>query len=391
MNILAFDTCLGAVSVAVRRRDAGGLWLTHHAREVRERGHAERLLPMMAEVMAEAGLAFPDIGRIAVTVGPGTFTGVRVGVAAARGLALASGIATVGATSLAVMAHQAGELLGKTLGDRALAVAVDARRGSVYLQITTGADPAGPPQLLVADDAARQIGMRPVLIVGSGADAGGGCREGSRRTSGDSTRRPATRCAIARLARLRSRLRSPLAAPLPQATRREAPGRSLLAAGHPMSGATDYRHVSILWASPEHAAELARLHAGLFEKAWDADSFLRLLGHPGATSFLARIGTPPQTVGFILGQLAADEAEILTLGVRKDSQRHGIARRLVGALARAAKNAEARRLFLEVGQSNTAALALYKGFGFQEIARRKGYYEHAGAPAEDALVLALSL
>ena len=112
MNILAFDTCLGAVSVAVRWRGAGGEWLMRHAHEVRERGHAERLMPMMAEVMEEAGLAFSDIDRIAVTVGPGTFTGVRVGVAAARGLALASGVATVGATSLAVMAHQADELLG---------------------------------------------------------------------------------------------------------------------------------------------------------------------------------------------------------------------------------------------------------------------------------------
>ena len=158
-----------------------------------------------------------------------------------------------------------------------------------------------------------------------------------------------------------------------------------------MTGAIDYRHISILWASPEHAAELAQLHAGLFEKAWDADSFSALLRDPGSTSFLARVGQPQQTAGFIVSQLAADEAEILTIGVCKDSQRHGIARRLVEALARAAKKAEVRRLFLEVGQSNAAALALYKGLGFQQVGQRKGYYEHAGAPAEDALVLALAL
>lgn len=158
-----------------------------------------------------------------------------------------------------------------------------------------------------------------------------------------------------------------------------------------MTGAIDYRHISILWASPEHAGELAQLHAGLFEKPWDTDSFLRLLRHPGSTSFLARVGTPPQTAGFILGQLAADEAEILSLGVRKDSQRHGIARRLVEAMARAARKAEVRRLFLEVGQGNAAAFALYKGLGFEQVGQRKGYYEHAGAPTEDALVLALAL
>jgi [ribosomal protein S18]-alanine N-acetyltransferase len=158
-----------------------------------------------------------------------------------------------------------------------------------------------------------------------------------------------------------------------------------------MTGAIDYSHISILWASPEDAAELALLHAGLFAKPWDAESFSRLLTHPGSTSFLAKVGQPPRTAGFIVSQLAADEAEIITLGVHKDSQRHGIARRLVEAMARAAKKAEVRRLFLEVGQSNAAALALYTGLGFKEAGRRKGYYEHPGAAPEDALVLALAL
>jgi tRNA threonylcarbamoyladenosine biosynthesis protein TsaB len=171
MNILAFDTCLGAVSVAVRWQGPGGDWQMRHAHETRERGHAERLMPMMAEVMDEAWLEFSHIGRIAVTVGPGSFTGVRGGVAAARGLALASGIVAVGATSLAVMTHQADERLGSARGGRLLAVAVDARRDSVYLQLFTGADDkAGPPLLLAIDDAARHVGSRPVVIVGSGAE-----------------------------------------------------------------------------------------------------------------------------------------------------------------------------------------------------------------------------
>lgn len=155
--------------------------------------------------------------------------------------------------------------------------------------------------------------------------------------------------------------------------------------------AIDYRHVSILWAAPEHAAELAALHASLFEAPWDAAAFASLLSHPGSTAFLARVGAPPQTVGFILGQLAADEAEILSLGVGKGSQRHGIGRRLVEALGRAAKRAEAKRLFLEVAADNAAALALYGKLGFAEVGRRKGYYERTGGPAQDALTLALTL
>ncbi|KAB2916281.1 MAG: ribosomal-protein-alanine N-acetyltransferase [Hyphomicrobiaceae bacterium] len=158
-----------------------------------------------------------------------------------------------------------------------------------------------------------------------------------------------------------------------------------------MTQPIDYRHVSILWAGPEHAAEIANLHAGLFDKAWDAGSFQNLLGHPGSTAFMARLGAPAENVGFILGQLAADEAEILTLGVRADRQRHGIGRRLVEALGRAARKAEAKRLFLEVAADNAAALGLYKGLGFQEVGRRKGYYERPAGPAEDALTLALTL
>ena len=155
--------------------------------------------------------------------------------------------------------------------------------------------------------------------------------------------------------------------------------------------AIDFKHVSILWAAPEHAEELAKLHSGLFDPAWDAAALVNLLSHPGSTAFLARVGTPPQSVGFVLGQLAADEAEVLTLGVSKDCQRHGIGRRLIEALCRAAKKAEARRLFLEVAADNIPALVLYKKLGFQKAGRRKGYYQRADAPSEDALTLALTL
>jgi [ribosomal protein S18]-alanine N-acetyltransferase len=158
-----------------------------------------------------------------------------------------------------------------------------------------------------------------------------------------------------------------------------------------MTQAIDYKHVSILWAASDNAAELASLHRGLFDKPWDAAAFEGLLSHPGSTAFLARLGSPVEMVGFIVGQLAADEAEILTLGVRADRQRHGIGRKLVEALARAVKKAEARRLFLEVAAGNAAALGLYKSLGFQEVGQRKGYYEKPAGPAEDALTLALNL
>jgi [ribosomal protein S18]-alanine N-acetyltransferase len=158
-----------------------------------------------------------------------------------------------------------------------------------------------------------------------------------------------------------------------------------------MTKTIDYKHVSILWAASDNAVELADLHRGLFDKPWDAAAFQGLLAHPGATAFIARLSSPIEMVGFVVGQLAADEAEILTLGVRTDRQRHGIGRKLVEALARASKKAEARRLFLEVAAGNAAALGLYKSLGFAEVGRRKGYYQRPVGAAEDALTLALNL
>lgn len=153
----------------------------------------------------------------------------------------------------------------------------------------------------------------------------------------------------------------------------------------------DVRHVSLLWATPEHASDMARLHATLFNPAWDAPAILKLLEHPGATSFVATTGFPKVMVGFVLGQLAADEAEILSIGVVPEWQRHGLGLRLVDGLAKAAQRAQAKRLFLEVATDNPAALALYGKLGFAEVGRRKGYYQRPGAAAVDAVVLAKSL
>jgi ribosomal-protein-alanine N-acetyltransferase len=149
--------------------------------------------------------------------------------------------------------------------------------------------------------------------------------------------------------------------------------------------------LSLLKASAGHARELAALHALIFASSWDEASFGQLLGHPGATAFLARVAAPPRTVGLILGRLAADEAELLTLGVHQGHRRHGIARSLVGLLTEAAKGAGATRLLLEVGRSNAAAVALYRGLGFRQVGLRQGYYEHPGQRRDDAFVLALAL
>lgn len=173
MIILAIDTCLGAVSVALGWTDGDGADRIAHRREERATGHAERLFPMIVEVLAQAGLEMADVARVAVTVGPGTFTGVRIAIAAARGFRLASGCEVVGATSLEVMALAADRQLASERGGRDLVVAVDARRGQIYIQRfgMLQHDRLATPELLSIADAVAALPRVPTLVVGSGAQS----------------------------------------------------------------------------------------------------------------------------------------------------------------------------------------------------------------------------
>jgi tRNA threonylcarbamoyladenosine biosynthesis protein TsaB len=167
MILLGLDTALGACSAAVTR---DGQVLAARS-EPMMRGHQERLAPMVEHLMAEAGLAFADLQRVGVTVGPGSFTGLRVGLAFAKGLGLALGIPCVGVGSLEALAASAPGL-GLT------AAVIDAKRGQVYLQMFDfqagggGASLMAPDALLIEDAAARLAELwrgGPVRLVGPGA------------------------------------------------------------------------------------------------------------------------------------------------------------------------------------------------------------------------------
>ncbi|MGZ5948394.1 MAG: tRNA (adenosine(37)-N6)-threonylcarbamoyltransferase complex dimerization subunit type 1 TsaB [Caulobacteraceae bacterium] len=158
--VLGLDTCLSSCSVAV----LDGERVLASAREVMARGHQERLAPMAQAVMAEAGLSFDKLDRIAVTVGPGSFTGLRVGIAFAKGLALALGKPAVGIGTLEALAADAEGLVFP---------AIDARRGQLYLQAFENERPLMAPDALAAETAAARIAElsmgRPFTLVGSGA------------------------------------------------------------------------------------------------------------------------------------------------------------------------------------------------------------------------------
>lgn len=130
---------------------------------------------------------------------------------------------------------------------------------------------------------------------------------------------------------------------------------------------------------------LADLHAQAFDHGWSEAEIAGLLDTPG-TFVIA------QDHGFILCRAIAGEAEIITLAVAPPARRQGLARRLIEQAVVRAMALGAESLFLEVADDNVPALALYRGFGFAVVGRRRGYYARGnGVPAVDALVMRLAL
>lgn len=132
MLILAIDTALDACAAGVLDTAAGRL--IAHESEPMKRGHAEALMPLIARVMKQSGVAFTALDRIAVTTGPGSFTGLRVGLSAARGIALAAGKPVVGLTTLTAFAAP----IVAQNAEQPVISAVDARHDHVYFQVVSG-------------------------------------------------------------------------------------------------------------------------------------------------------------------------------------------------------------------------------------------------------------
>ena len=163
MRVLAIDTALEACAAA--------LLDTEHGKVASEtlpmvRGHAEALLPLVERVMQQADMPFSALDRIAVTTGPGSFTGLRVGISAARGIALAAGKPAVGLTTLSAFAAP---LIAKD-DQTSVTVAIDARHDHVYLQVFgPGGRVLVAPRIIGVRDAVRAASHGPARLVGTGA------------------------------------------------------------------------------------------------------------------------------------------------------------------------------------------------------------------------------
>ncbi len=164
MLILALDTALTVCSVAVYDTDRDET-LSAMSTPM-DKGHAEALMPMVASCLEQAGVKVADCGLIATTIGPGSFTGLRVGISAARGLALAIDQDCLGIDTLAALAAPLRQ-------NSALAVAscIDARHGHIFFALYLGGMVMVEPVLLSQDEAARIAAAQPCQLIGSGAKA----------------------------------------------------------------------------------------------------------------------------------------------------------------------------------------------------------------------------
>jgi len=164
MRVLAIDTALEACAAAVL--DTDRLSFAAHESLPMARGHAEALIPLIARVLDRAGLTFSEIDRIAVTTGPGSFTGLRVGISAARGIALAAGKPAVGLSTLAAFAAPL------IAADDTIPVVamIDARHDHVYLQVFgPGGRTLVAPRIVPLREAIRVSATGAPRLIGTAA------------------------------------------------------------------------------------------------------------------------------------------------------------------------------------------------------------------------------
>lgn len=362
MRVCAIDTALGACSVALAEDGVAAASVTEPMRT----GHAERVAPMLAGAMAQAGWRFDSLDRIAVTTGPGTFTGQRVGLAFARGLALATGAACAGVTTLEALAASAAAA-------RPVFAAIDARRGEVYAQaFEADGAPLSEPALLSLDQAAAlAAGLDAPLLCGTGQELIAALlAPGSFGLSGVEQIDPV---ALARLAATRDPSLHP-----PKPLYLRAADAKLPGPMKPLPPRRD-KSLPVREAGPADAALIAGLHARAFADPWDAASIAKLMSGPGALALVA--GTPP--LGFALFHSVPPEAELLSVGVVPEARGRGIAGRLLAEAARRLIARGVETIFLDVAEGNAPARALYARLGFVERSRRPRYYRNG----DDALML----
>ena len=410
MIVLALDTSTDMLACAVARVATGSVELLASGDHLCRRKANVELVGTCKDVLASAGLSMGDVDAVLVGRGPGSFTGVRIGIATAKGLACGLGRALYGTSALDAMAWSA----WKSGVRGTLAVAGDAMRGEVYPGIYK-LDEAGAHRSFAAETVAKadacvaewsaRADRGELTLTGNGLfkyrkrfeDAGFSAEQFAPEDAWYPTGEGLL-CAASEAAVYDARSGDP-ALVLPIYTRlsdAEENERTRLGLKTPASvdltGVDDALagiHCQLRPMTVNDTSAVAELEAAVYEgsahNAWSEKLFYEELSQPGRSWWVAH--DQGRIIGFAGGYLAGADFEIEEVACDPTRRREGIASRLVSRVAYDAQMLGASTCSLEVDAENGPALALYARLGFTQKGRRPGYY---GA-GHDALIMAVDL
>ncbi len=383
MLVLALETATREGSVAIWDH---GVCRAHTSADP-ARTHAERLPGELVDTLAAAGRTLADVDLFAVVSGPGSFTGLRVGIAAIQGLALATGRPVVAVPTLEALAAP---LLRPAPPGTLVVPCLDGQRGDVFLAAyETG---SGGPQTVIEPLSATPahaverlrgcVRGRRVTVVGNGALRYAAAFEtglGDAVISSPAEALAATAATIA--------AGDPGRAVLPHALRPIYVRRpdAVIARARARARPQPAEAYLIRRASgTEDLSAVADLQRATFTNAWGAEAIRWELENTDVARLYLMQAPGGALVAYCACWMVFDELHINSLAVDPTWRRRGVARRLLQHVLREAAAAGTRSATLEVRRSNEPARALYEGLGFQVEGLRSGYYQE---PREDALVL----
>jgi tRNA threonylcarbamoyladenosine biosynthesis protein TsaB len=325
-----------------------------------ERGQDQRLLPMVMQAMQQANVKFDDLDRIAVTRGPGSFTGLRIGLAAARGIGLASEKPVIGIDRFSIFHEQF-----KTTSQN-IFVVINSRRAELYARYYPATGNAADPVMMTEEEIVDFLKNNPGTLA-----------VGDTRTFCASKEPEHITCA-ARAARADISNTDFLPRPLYL----RPPDVTL-----PVEKISEPKiRQTIRSITNADANTLAHLHAESFGAAkWglqQIESSLSLTTTKGWGIFENN-----EMFGFLICQLIPHQSEVLTFCVSPSHRRKGAGARLLQTAASAA-HGKGSHLYLETAADNLPAITLYKKLGFESSGRRPGYYK-TGQTSVDALLFTL--
>jgi tRNA threonylcarbamoyl adenosine modification protein YeaZ/ribosomal-protein-alanine acetyltransferase len=351
MLVLALDTCFNRCAACLFDSVTNAVVASEN--KMMEKGQAEALAPMVHRLFAKASLEMSSLDRLAVTTGPGTFTGVRIGLSFARALGRAHAIPVIGVDTLAAVALAIPE------GERALIAHTAGRSGFAYVRQPQSKD----IELWPLEELQVMANEGTSLVLGTAAHE-------VQDLAGD-RRHPALDLPdLTLLAAFAVRQDAPDHMPEPVYIREAG-------AKPPSLGEVMLRSAGAL-----DVAALAQLHRASFVSGWSEGEFTDMLAVSGTQAMLLDVAGQP--AGFLLLRAIGGEAEILSLGVAPAKRRRGLARKLVSGLENLARDHDITKVFLEVSSANTAGRALYERHGFAETGLRKAYY----SDGTDAVLMA---